>query len=355
MAETEILISAPALADYIERILRATGVPGRGARLAADNLVAGNLRGVDSHGVQLLIYYVQQLEAGDMDPRAEGRVVSENGCAMVYDGENGVGQLTAEICTQHAIRIAREYGMSLVTARECNHFGMAAYWAQKMADAGQVGIVLCNASSIVPPWQGRQPRLGTNPICMAVPGPWLLDMATTTVAMGKIYKAMFNGEPVIPAGWALDKEGAPTTDTKAAFHGMPMPLGGYKGSGLAMMVEILCSVLSAGAMRKDVGGIRLRGRRLRVSHTFLGIDVARFMPVEEFRARVEELVRHVKNTPPAPGYDEVLVAGDPEWRMEAERLRDGIPVGKGTWDTLGQAAARLGVAVPEVCVRAGIE
>ena len=126
---------------------------------------------------------------------------------------------------------------------ESNHFGAAAWWAQKMRAAGQIGIVMCNASPIVPPWQGKEGRLGTNPICMSVPGPWLLDMATTTVAAGKVFKAFLNGQPEIPAGWAFDSEGVPTTDTKAAYKGMLMPLGGYKGSGLAMMVEILCSVL----------------------------------------------------------------------------------------------------------------
>ena len=129
--------------------------------------------------------------------------------------------------------------MAMVVARESNHFGAAAWWAQKMRDAGQIGIVMCNASPIVPPWQGKQGRLGTNPICMSVPGPWLLDMATTTVAAGRIFKAFINGQPEIPAGWAFDSEGVPTTDTTEAYKGMLMPLGGYKGSGLAMMVEIL--------------------------------------------------------------------------------------------------------------------
>jgi len=343
MAENEVRIAAGPLRDFVERVLLAARVTPRAARLTAENLVAGNLRGVDSHGVQLLIYYVQQLETGDMDPTAEGHVVSENDCAMVYSGDNGVGQLTAEICTGHAIRIARERGMALVVARETNHFGMAGFWAQKMADAGQIGLVMCNASNIVPPWQGRQPRLGTNPICVALPGPWLLDMATSTVAMGKIYKAMFNGQPTIPAGWALDKNGVPTTNTEEAYHGMPMPLGGYKGSGLAMMAEIFSSVLSDGAERAQIGSIRRRGRPLHVSHSFMAIDIARFMPVEHFRERVEQLVRFVKDTPPAPGYDEVLVAGDPEWRSEAERLSNGIPIGQGTWETLLETAARLNV------------
>jgi LDH2 family malate/lactate/ureidoglycolate dehydrogenase len=159
---------------------------------------------------------------------------------------------------------------------------------------------------------------------------------------------MINGQPEIPAGWAFDSDGVPTTDTAKAYKGMLMPLGGYKGSGLAMMVEILCSVLSGGAMSTEVGGIRFRGKTVRVSQMFMAIDVARFMPVEEFTARVEHLVKMMKSAPTAPGYDEVLVAGDPEWRMEAERLRDGIPIADGNWDMLMKTAARLNVPAPAV-------
>jgi LDH2 family malate/lactate/ureidoglycolate dehydrogenase len=127
-----------------------------------------------------------------------------------------------------------------------------------------------------------------------------------------------------------------------------MPLGGYKGSGLAMMVEILCGVLGGGALANEVGGIRFRGKLVRVSQTYIAIDIARFMPVEEFTARVAKLVGTMKSTPVAPGYDEVLVAGDPEWRIEAERLRDGIPLAQGNWEQLVKAAERVGVAAPPV-------
>src|SRR5215472_15963158 len=337
-------VSVDALTQFCEQILQGAGVPLHKAQVAAACLVASNLRGVDSHGIQLLPFYVDQLLASEMDPQTDGRVISESGSCLHFDGANGIGQWVAEICCGHAIRIAREQGVGLVIAKESNHFGAAAWWAQKMRDAGQIGIVLCNASPIVPPWQGREGRLGTNPICMAVPGPWLLDMATTTVAAGKIFKAFLNEQPEIPTGWAFDSEGVPTTDTAKAYRGMLMPLGGYKGSGLAMMVEILCSVLSGGAMSTEVGGIRFRGRKVRVSQMYLAIDPARFMPVEEFTARMEQLVHQMKSTPAAPGYDEVLVAGDPEWRIEAERRAHGVPIADGNWDLLLKAAAKAGVA-----------
>lgn len=336
------------LTRFVYELLRAAGVSEKKSELVAGSLIAGNLRGVDSHGVQLLPYYLEQLEAGDMDAAADGHVVSESGACLLYDGENGIGQWVSEICTAHAIRLAREHGLGMAVARESNHFGAAAWWGAKMSAAGLVGVVMCNASPIVPPWQGKEPRFGTNPICVSVPGSrtWLLDMATTTVAAGKIFKAHINHQPEIPAGWAMDSDGVPTTDTEKAFHGLLMPLGGYKGSGLAFLVEILCGVLGGGAMSTELGGIRWRGTRTRVSQTFIGIDVARFMPVEEFDARMRQIVGSVKAAAPARGFDEVMVAGDPEWRIEEKRLREGIPVPEGNWENLVKWAARLGVAAP---------
>ncbi|MGH9720322.1 MAG: Ldh family oxidoreductase, partial [Bryobacteraceae bacterium] len=248
MAEVPfLLIGASTLAEFAASILRAAGVPERVSQLVSESLVGANLRGVDSHGVQLLPFYVEQIEAGDMDPLASGRVVSESGACLHYDGENGMGHAVAEICCGHGIRIARASGLSMVVARESNHFGAAAFWAQQYSAAGLIGIVMCNASPMAPPWQGREPRVGTNPICVSAPGgeepPWLLDMATTTVAAGKIYKAMINGRETIPPGWAMDAEGVPTTSVDVALKGLLSPLGGYKGSGLAMMAEILCAVL----------------------------------------------------------------------------------------------------------------
>jgi LDH2 family malate/lactate/ureidoglycolate dehydrogenase len=337
----EVFVSAEELTALCARLLLDRGVAAPKAHLVAETLVAANLRGVDSHGAQLLVYYLEQIEAGDLDIASNGRVISESGACLHFDGQNGFGQWVAEQCCDHVIRLAREHGLGLAIARDSSHFGACAWWAQKISRQGMLGLVFCNASPIVPPWQGREGRLGTNPICMSIPGPWLLDMATTTVAGGKVFKAWMNGVFEIPAGWALNREGVPTTDTQAAYKGWLMPLGGYKGSGLAMFVEMLCGVLGGGAVSTQIGSIRWRGNPIRCSQAFLAVDIARFMPVDEFRARAEWLVAHIKATPPATGFDEVLVAGDPEWRMEQERLRNGIPLGAGTWDALQTALRRV--------------
>lgn len=344
-----IIIRSGALRGFSQSILESTGVPESHAALIADSLIAANLRAVDSHGVQLLGLYVEALENGNVDVHAIGRVASESGACAIYDGDNGLGQVVAAQASDVAIRLARSHGAGVVTVRESNHFGAAAYWGQRIARSGMLAIVMCNATPLVAPWQGRERRLGTNPICVALPGEdvWQLDMATTTVALNRIWKAAANGEPAIPAGWATDKDGAPTTDTQAALEGFPMPLGGYKGTGLAMMVEIFCAVLSGGAMATELGGLRVRSKNMRVGQAFVAVDVSRFMPVEAFVERMVRLREMIKNTAPAHGFDEVLLAGEPEWRAEAQRQEHGIPITLPIWQKLTELGTRLGVAVPD--------
>ncbi len=342
------VIAHDSLAAFARAILESVQVPPQAAKLVADSLVSANLRGVDSHGVQLLIWYTQQIQDGNIDIKTVGQIASENGSCMVYDGMNGLGQVISNACCDHAIRLARSHGLGMVTARNSSHFGASAWWAQNLAAAGFIGIVTCNATPLVAAWQGRDKILGTNPICMAIPGPntFLLDMATTTVALNRIHKAILSGDTEIPSGWAMDADGNPTTDPKTALEGLPMPLGGYKGTGLALMVEVLCAVLSGGAMMSGVGGLRVKNRPMRVSHFFLAIDPARFLPMDEFQARMNQMRDTVKGSRPAAGFDEVLIAGDPEWRSDEKRRRDGIPVSRGIWHQLTLLAASLNVAVP---------
>lgn len=353
--KTMPIVSAESLIRFAYQLLIAVNAPPQKADLVARSLVAANLRAVDSHGLQLLPYYLEQIQFGNIKVNAEGHIASEHGACLVYDGEFGIGQWISGICCDHALRLAREHGLGVVVARESNHFGAAAFWAQKLSSSGCIGIVMCNATPLVAPWQGKEPRFGTNPICMSLPGSntWLLDMATTTVALGKILNAQNHGRAAIPEGWAMDSEGVPTTDTQTALTGLLMPLGGYKGSGLAMMAEILCAVLSGGAMSTQLGGIRVKGQPMRTSQFFLAIDVARFMPLADFERRMQDLVAMVKSAKTARGYDEVLVAGDPEWRAEQSRRIEGIPLSDGVWKSLSDAAQQLGVALPETLVQSG--
>lgn len=338
------------LERFAAHLLIRAGVREDWAALVASNLMFGNLRGVDSHGMQLLPSYLEQLDRGHIRGGEAGELLSESGATVHYDAKSGLGAVTSEICCGHAIRLAKEFGLAFVVARDANHFGAAAYWSRRMSDANLIGFAFCNASPIVPPFQAKEPRLGTNPISMAVPGPhetsWLLDMATTTVAANRIFKAFHNQVPAIPPGWAMDKEGRETTDTVEAFHGLVMPLGGYKGTGLAVMVEILCAVLGGGAMSTEVGGLRVKDRPMVVSHSFLAIDPARFMPLEQFESRMARLTNYLHSAAPGAGYEEVLIAGEPESRMENSRRQSGIPLGPGEWRRLLDWAVKFEVEPP---------
>ena len=346
------MIFAEPLRFFGRDLLVALKTPEPHARVVSDSLVAANLRGVDSHGIQMILTYIQQLRAGGINVSAIGHVVREDGVCLRYEGDNGLGQVVADRCTDHVIRIARTLGVSVVVVSGSNHFGAGSWWGEKIAREGLIAIVMSNACPAVAPWQGRTPILGTNPLCVAVPGTggrsrWLLDMATTTVALGKLTHASHLDRATIPREWGfLDRAGQPTTDTVAAQQGAPTPIGGYKGTALAMMIEILCAGLSGGAMTTELPVYRTGGDPLGISHTFLAIDPARFLSAGEFEMRMDHLAGLVKASDPAPGFDEVLLAGEPEWRAAAERERSGIPVPLKLWEKLTAIAAELGVTPP---------
>ena len=350
MADQFTVINHEKLEKFAQQLLEGVGVAPNRAALVASNLIFGNLRGVDSHGMQLLPYYLDQLKNGLINGAEDGAAIRESGGTMLYNANNGLGAVTSSICCDHAIRLAKANGIAFVVARDANHFGAAAYWGRKISSEGLIGFAFCNASPIVPPYQAKDPRLGTNPICMSVPGPeessWLLDMATTTVAANRIFKAYHNKQEEIPAGWAMDKEGRPTTNTVEAFNGLIMPLGGYKGTGLSVMVEILCAILGGGAMSTEVGGLRVKDRPMGVSHSFLAIDPAKFVGAEVFGERMDKLTNYLHSATPGAGFDEVLIAGEPESRFEKQRRESGIPLGPGEWQRLLDWSATLSVPPP---------
>jgi LDH2 family malate/lactate/ureidoglycolate dehydrogenase len=343
-------ITATNLQELSAKLLESLGVNASEAHFVASALVSSNLRGVDSHGVALLRYYLEQLECGDMQAQGLPELLHVSGCTALVDGHNSLGQIVAKFCCDQAISLAIDHGAGIVSARRSNHFGAAAYWVQRLTSAGMIGVVLCNASSTVAPWQGKEARLGTNPICFGVPGasPFLLDMATTNVAANKIFNAYNAGKSSIPEGWALDREGVPTTDTAEAYKGLLQPLGGYKGSGLAVMVEMLCGVLSGGAVANELGGIRFRGTTVGVSQFYMALDPKCFLDPGEYEARALALTDKLKAVAPAQGYDEVLVAGEPELRTEAHRRKHGIPLSDTVWQSLSEWANRQSVPLPEV-------
>jgi ureidoglycolate dehydrogenase (NAD+) len=313
----------------------------------ADTLVWTSLRGTDSHGVARLPVYVDRLRAGSLNPRPRPSVERRDGAVALVDGDQGPGQVAGVFATDLSIELAREHGAGVVSVRRSAHFGAAAYYAMRAAEQGLVAIALTNTEPLVIPYGGSEPALGTNPICLAAPaggGIFNLDMATSQVAMNRVWNARDEERP-IPEGWGVDAQGRTTTDAGAVVAAMP--LGGYKGYGLALMVEVLSGVLSGSGVRYGVGQLYGdAGAPLDTGHFHVAIDPERTVGRERFAAVLDGLLGELRATPPAPGFDEVLVPGDPEDRARAERERSGVPVEPALWRTLCALSDELGVAAP---------
>jgi LDH2 family malate/lactate/ureidoglycolate dehydrogenase len=244
--------------------------------------------------------------------------------------------------------MARELGIGIVSVRRSTHFGMAASYVQQALDAGFISLVFSNASPAMPPWGARTALLGTNPFAAGAPAgqhpPFLLDMSPAVAARGKIRRAERRGEK-IPLGYALDGEGRPTTDAKAALGGVVLPIGGYKGSGLAMLMDIFGGVISGAAFGGDVGDqYKAFDRPQDVGHFFLAMKPDLFVPAGDYGARMDTLIERVRASPTAEGSDEVLMPGEPERRYQEARRRNGIPYSAAEIAALHTEAAKAGVA-----------
>jgi len=345
-------VSATELTRVTREVLRAAGLSPEHAATVTDALVEAELRGQGSHGVsRLLDIYVDRLHKRATNPRPEMRVVGRKGGTAVVDGDNGPGQVVGRYAMGLALDLAAEHGVGVVAVRRSNHYGAAAFYLRPALERGFIGWTTTNAPPNMPPWGGRQAFLGTNPLAIAVPGgtqgPILLDMATSVVAKGKIQLMAKEGHTTIPEGWALDAEGRPTQDLQAATAGMMLPIGGPKGYGLALMVEVLSALLSGADYGPHLGNMYTdfdRGQN--VGHAFGALDVSAFLPLEAFCARMDQMIAEIKAVPLAPGSDEILLPGEIEARCEARYRVEGIPMDAAVLDEISRIACEHGVQPP---------
>lgn len=347
------LFAADELRSYVRRFLTHLDVPERDAELAADVLIAADMRGVDSHGIiRLHTYYGSRLEAGQIDPRSPIATLRETPVSLALDGGNGLGPVVAHCAMSRCIEKAQGTGMAVVSVRNSNHFGIAGYYAMMAVPHDMIGISLTNSQPLVAPTYGRTAMLGTNPIAVAVPTaserPYVLDMATSIVPIGRVRVFSKLGER-LPAGWAIDRHGRPTEDPDAVLDGgVLLPLGGtdvlrgYKGYGLALLVDILSGVLSGAAVSTDVGHPDKPGRA-DVGHFFAALSVDLFRPAEEFKTEMDELLRRMQRAPKAPDRDRIYVHGEKEFEHAERCEAEGVPVLASVVDSLRETGARLGV------------
>ncbi len=343
-----VYAQASAAEAFARALLVAHGVPAADAATVAQCLVSADLRGVDTHGLCRLPGYLDRLRRGLINPRPALEPRRVTPVAAALDGQGGFGFVVGTRAMQEAIAIAREYGIGAVSVRRSTHFGMAASYVLQALEASLISLVFSNASPAMPPWGARSALLGTNPFAAGAPAgkhpPFLLDMSPAVAARGKIRRAERRGE-TIPLGYALDAQGRPTTDPKAALGGVVLPIGGHKGSGLAMLMDIFGGVISGANYGGDVGDqYKVYDRPQDVGHFFLAMRPDLFLPEAEYRDRMDTLIERVRGCPRAQGVDEVLVAGEPELRHEIERRRCGIPYAASEVAALQEQAARAGVA-----------
>ena len=326
------LVTVDALRSHCAAILGAHGVPADDALVVADNLVEADVRGIDSHGCNLLALYVSRLRAGHLRPTTDVTVVRDDGSTVLLDGGLGFGQVAGLQAVDLAVDRALAHGTAAVAVRESTHLGALAYYTQRAAERGVFAMAFQNGPTIVAPFGGVTPLLSTNPFSYAVPTgvepPIVYDVATTTVAGNRVLLAKKTGAPTIPEGWANDGSGRPTTDTERASVLHLQWFGGHKGWGLALLVELLAGVLADSSFgRIERSASTATGReRIAKGYVFLALDVSRFVPLDEFRSRVDALIADVHASEPAAGAERVLVPGEPEHRRREERLREGVPL-----------------------------
>jgi LDH2 family malate/lactate/ureidoglycolate dehydrogenase len=360
---TGFRVQAEPLANFCVQALQQLDVPEEDARITADVLVAADLRGINSHGVARLRRYIDGLRDGVMIARPDTEVVAETATTVLIEAGGGLGQPVSYRAMETAIQKAQEFGSGFATVRNSNHFGIAGYYAMMALEHDCIGISMTNAAVLVVPTFGRDAMLGTNPISVAAPAgeewPFVLDMATSTVPRGKleVYRRL---EKPIPLGWATDETGTPSDDTggvldnlKERAGGGLLPLGGagellggHKGYGLSLLVDVLCGVLPGAAYAnlvypKDEAGDPLPSA---IGHFFGAWRVDAFRPVEDFKAEMDDLQRRLKNAPKAEGQNRIFIHGEKEYEEAKRNARNGVQLNAKVVADLHAIGEELGIA-----------
>ena len=323
----------------IEAVLQAWGMKPDYAAQTAEVMAWADLHGIDSHGMSMLTVYDPRRRDGRIRMEAEPRLVKETPVSAMVDGDAGLGHVPSRMAMQAAIGRAQGIGVGVATVHHSSHFGACGFYAKMAADAGLIGMIATSASNVVvAPTGGAQARLGTDPLAFAAPArddrPFLLDMATTTVAAGRIRNKANENQPC-PPGWVVTRDGATSTDPREATEkgGFMTPLGGtregssYKGYGLSMMVNVLSACLSGSTLITDPMHTKTP-KGMDIGHFFLALNPALFRDADAFRDDVSTLCDTLRATRPADPAFPVQVAGDPERAHAARRMKDGIPVGR---------------------------
>ncbi|MBQ9720164.1 MAG: Ldh family oxidoreductase [Oscillospiraceae bacterium] len=341
--------SVSCLKDYCEKLMTARGVDPDCAETVADMLLDAELTGVGTHGVSRLAIYLERVERGLVSRHNEAKILRESPSALAIDAGNSLGAVGAKFAMEACIRKARGTGCCFATVKNSNHFGAAAYYTRMAAAQGMIGFCCTNLTAKIAPHGAAEPCMGTNPISVAVPSggfPVVLDMTPSVVALGKLILAQKLGKD-IPLGWALDRDGKPTTDPAAGRAGSLIPIGGPKGSGLALMVEVLSGILSGAGTATHLHDLYEFDAPQGVGHFMGAIDVSKFLDLDAFRAGVDTMSDEIRGLKLAEGADEVLLPGERSARSAAEKAKTGIDVPEPVCAELNELGEAYGMKLEE--------
>jgi len=324
-----VRIAADSLKQAAAALVCSLGAGGEEAREAADNLVMADMRGIPTHGVNFLPMLAERVRLGQLALPTILEVLADEGAVTHLDGGNGLGQTAAAAAMRASIEKAGRFGIGLALVRRTNHIGLLAYYSLLAASRGLIGFCMCNGAASMAPWGGAEAFFGSNPFSVAAPAgsepPVVLDMSTTAVARGKIRRAARRKER-IPLGWALDARGAPTEDPEAAMKGTLLPIGGPKGYGMAFFVDLICGLLSGSSFARQLKTFHQPEGPTGVGVMTLAVDITRFMAPERFAAMLDEHLRAIRGSAPAPGVARIYLPGEIEARTEQLAARQGVEV-----------------------------
>jgi len=343
-------IAAASLGGFLEDALRACGLPQADAAIAASAMLEADLTGSDAHGVFRLAGYVRQLKRGAINPRASIRVLERSPANALIDGDHGMGHVVMTYAANLAVELARDAGVGWVGARRSNHAGAGAIYAAIPLQHGMVGIYGA-ASSVnhMAPWGGSEPLLGTNPIAVAIPAgdepPVVLDIATSLASNGAIRSYELEGKPM-PQGWVQHRgDGSTIADPRRIEEGTYLPMGGYKGSGLSIVIGLLAGPLNRAAFGRDIRDFAApAGGKGNVGQFVIAFDVSRFVPLPAFKAEVDRHIRDLVSSHRLPGRDAIRVPGMGRAARRAERERDGVPLSETVLAQVEELAKSLDIA-----------
>ncbi len=343
-----IRMKAERLKEIMKELLLAAGVTPENSELTAEILVQADMRGVNTHGALRLPVYLKRIAKGSVAADPEMRITMDRKAVAVIDGGNGLGQVSGHMAMGLAMEKARDCGVGSVWVVNGHHFGAGAYYVEMAAKADMIGVALSNTVPLMAPWGGREARVGNNPFAVCVPAgeekPILLDMAFSQVAQGKISLALAKGEK-IPLDWAIDREGKPTDDPAAAMEGLLLPVGGYKGYGQAVVADLLSGLLQGAGVGGQVNAMRALELKQNAGQMYMAIDISAFQDPAEFKAKVDQYIRGMKDTPKAPGAGEIFLPGEQSWLRLERAKTEGVCLPEAVFAELIQEGDHLGIDI----------